>query len=228
MAIPVGGTAPAAAPNVDRSVIEYFIGGRRLHINLYHAKLGNLTSTGTPPQPDYDYDDSGTFAGFTVIGTETTLQNTLTAFLTPVKKLYDNTVNFSIKSTWKRDGTSHQLVETFPTAGLGAELGTGGSESPAVVTPTSDDEGCFIEHILTTRTGHGGRFVVKFVGAAPATLGKPTPIAPNASGNPYEQLVAYLTSPECRIQGHAGGKLLPQFVLHRTPSAKLRRSFKWA
>jgi hypothetical protein len=224
-AIAVGGTPPEADPNCDYVVLEYFIGGRPLHIGMYVDKLGAAATTNG--NPDFAYASSGTFFGLARTSNEGTLQETIVNFLAETKKLYDNTVNFSIRSVWKRDG-NHVLQEVFPTAALDAEAGTGGSESPSVTTPDATDAGIFSEHVLTTRTGHGNKFRIQLIAAAPTAYAKPVGVAANATGTAYERLVAYLTSGDCRIQGHGGGKLLNQFRMHVGPNIKLRRSFNWA
>jgi hypothetical protein len=224
-AIAVGGTPPAPDPNCDYVVLEYFIAGRPLHIGLYVDKLGAATSTAG--NPDFAYSSSGTFFGLQTVSNEGSLQETCVNFLAEVKKLYDDNVNFSIRSVWKRDN-AHVLQEVFPTAGLGPENGIGGSQSPAVVTPDETVAGCFSEHVLTTRTGHGNKFRINLIAAAPTAYAKPASLVPDAGGTPYERLAAYLTSGDCRIQGHGGGKLLPQFRMHVGPNIKLRRSFNWA
>lgn len=219
--------APLSIPG-GLVVLEYFIGGHPLHLGLHLQELGD--SQETDGLPDWGYNNSGTlfFGLFEPLANEATVQATVNNFVGKIKPLYDDTVEFSIKSLWKKSALdtpgNSAFNEVFPTPAIADGKGT----ATAGTTPTSAEAGCNIQHILQARSGQGGRFRITLVGADPPTLAKPAPVAANASGTDYEKLVAYLKSKDCRILGHDGGKPTGTFRMHVGVSAKLRRSNNWA
>lgn len=192
--------------NVDTHIIGVHISGFTTN---YSLPGGGVT---TGPNGNFAYDVTpGSH------GTESGVNDTFAALTALLASFYGVGWQFTVKSLIQN--LNNQQLPIFPTPSPAAVVGTDGAPDPT-------GEARAGQILFNMHTSGGGRARVALTGATGWGAVNTFTVTPTSGASAgYENLVAYLTGGDTRIQGHDGNQLTSPAHVTFPINKRLRRKY---